>query len=85
VNQPAKPKSVLPPSRRPAFQFSLMGLMVAMFVVAAATAPAYYLMRGAGAGSVPHARLIGMLMMLAGPLLLMTVLSVLLALTARRR
>lgn len=80
------PPSNSNPTRRPAFQFSLMGLMVAMFVVAAAAAPGYYLVRGEslGGGSVSHARLIGMLMMLAGPLLLMTLLSILVTLMARK-
>jgi hypothetical protein len=73
------------PPRRPAFQFSLLGLMVAMFAIGAAAAPGYYLMRGEAAQGVPQARLVGMLMMLAGPLLLMTVLSVVLALTNRYR
>jgi hypothetical protein len=83
VNAPSNPKL----RRRPAFQFSLMGLMVAMFVVAAAAAPGYYLVRGeslGAGGSVSHARLIGMVMMLAGPLLLMTLLSILVALAARK-
>src|SRR5437764_121170 len=64
--------------RRPRFQFTLTGLLVLMFVVAAATAPGYYLMRGGR--MLPESRLVGMLMLLAGPLLLMTLLSVLLSL-----
>lgn len=68
------------PPRSPPFQFSLMGLMVAMFVLAAAAAPGYYLMRGT---QVDNSRLIGMLMMLAGPLLLMTLLSAALAIFRR--
>jgi hypothetical protein len=55
--------------------------MVLMFVAAAAAAPGYYLMRGGAA--LPESRLVGMLMVLAGPLLLMTLLSVLLSLTGR--
>jgi hypothetical protein len=60
-----------------------MGLLVAMFVLGAAAAPGYYLMRGEAAVGVPQSRLVGMLMMLAGPLLLMTVLSVLVSLASR--
>jgi len=69
--------------RRSRFRFSIMGLMVLTFAAAAASAPGYYLMHG-GEG-LPQARLVGMLMMLAGPLLLMTVLSILLSLTSRGR
>jgi hypothetical protein len=77
VNEPfAKPKR-----RRPRLQFSLLGLMVVMFVAAAAAAPGYYILRG-GEG-LPQSRLVGMLMMLAGPLLLMTLISLLVALTGR--
>ena len=66
--------------KRPAFQFSLLGLMVVMFVVAAAAAPGYYMLRGQ---TLPQSRLVGMLMVLAGPLLLMTLISVVLSLTHR--
>jgi hypothetical protein len=55
--------------------------MVLMFVAAAAAAPGYYMMRGGG--DLPQARLVGMLMMLAGPLLLMTLLSIFLSLMGR--
>jgi hypothetical protein len=55
-----------------------MGLMVVMFVCAAAAAPGYYMMRGGP--TLPESRLVGMLMVLAGPLLLMTLLSALVAL-----
>jgi hypothetical protein len=72
-----------PPPRRPRFQFSLLGLMVLMFVVAAAAAPGYYMMRGRA--ELPQARLVGMLMVLAGPLLLMTLLSVFLSVMRRGR
>lgn len=60
--------------RRPRFQFSLLGLFVLTFAAAAACAPGYYLSRGSAA--LPQQRLVGMLMMLAGPLLLMTLLSI---------
>lgn len=52
-----------------------------MFVVAAAAAPGYYMLRGSQA--LPQSRLVGMLMVLAGPLLLMTLISVVLSLTGR--
>ena len=55
--------------------------MVLTFVAAAAAAPGYYMMRGRA--DLPQARLIGMLMLLAGPLLMMTLLSVFLSLTRR--
>ena len=71
------------PSRRPPFQFSLAGLMMLMFVLAAAAAPGYYLMHGTA--DHQNARLVGMLMMLAGPLLLMTLLSVFLSAMRRGR
>lgn len=66
---------------RPRFQFSLLGLMVLMFVASAAAAPGYYMLRGGT--DLPNARLAGMLMMLAGPLLMMTVLSIVLSLMRR--
>jgi hypothetical protein len=52
-----------------------------MFVVGAATAPGYYMFRGSH--SLPESRLVGMLMVLAGPLLIMTLLSLLLAIIRR--
>lgn len=63
--------------RRPRFQFSLLGLFVLMFVTSAAAAPGFYLFRGKT--ELPQGRLVGMLMMLAGPLLVMSLLSVLLS------
>ena len=71
-----------PRRRRPRFQISLLGMMVITFVAAVASAPAYYMFRGSA--SLPESRLVGMLMVLAGPLLLMTLLSVLLAISGRR-
>ncbi|HEX5104725.1 MAG TPA: hypothetical protein VFV87_12980 [Pirellulaceae bacterium] len=71
--------------RRPPFQFSLMGLMVLMFAISAAAAPGYYMFRS-GMQEGPSTRdswLIGMLMMLAGPLLIMTLLSIALSLFGR--
>jgi hypothetical protein len=58
-------------------------LMILMFAAAAAAAPGFYMMRGRG--EVHHARLIGMLMVVAGPLLLMTLLSVLMSIMRRGR
>lgn len=55
--------------------------MVLMFVASAAAAPGFYLLRGGK--DLPDARLIGMLMMLAGPLLVMTVLSIFLSIFKR--
>jgi hypothetical protein len=52
-----------------------------MFAAGALAAPGYYLFRGHG--ELPQARLVGMLMMLAGPLLIMTLLSIFLSLTRR--
>jgi len=76
MNEPAtKPKI-----RRPRFQFSLMGLMVIMFAACVAAAPGYYMFRGT---SLPESRLVGMLMVLAGPLLLMTLLSIFVSLSGR--
>ena len=60
-----------------------MGLMIVMFVVGAATAPGYYMFRGGG--GMRDSWLVGMLMILAGPLLVMTLISIVLALTGRGR
>jgi hypothetical protein len=69
--------------RRPPFQFSLMGLMIVMFVVGAAAAPGYYMFRSGG--EPRDSWLIGMLMILAGPLLIMTLISIVVALAGRSR
>src|SRR5262245_7350768 len=69
--------------RRPPFQFSLMGLMIVMFVVGAAAAPGYYMFRGGG--DLRDSLLVGMLMILAGPLLIMTLISIVLSLSRGRR
>ena len=78
------PSEAVPPAkrRRPRFQISLLGMLVVMFVAGAACAPAYYLLRGNA--TLPQTRLVGILMVLAGPLLLMTLLSVLLGYAGRR-
>jgi hypothetical protein len=59
-----------------------MGLMVVMFAISAAAAPGYYMFRS---GGMRDSWLVGMLMMLAGPLLVMTLVSVLLSLAGRGR
>jgi hypothetical protein len=69
--------------RRPRFQFSLQALMVLTLVAAVVASFGFYMMRGAS-GSATDSRLVGMLMVLAGPLLLMTVLSVFLSIMRRR-
>ncbi len=70
------------PRRPPPFQFSLLSLFVLMFAVAAAAAPGFYMMRGpAGMRQAP---LIGMLMLLAGPLLLMTIVSIFVSIMGRK-
>ena len=68
--------------RRPPFQFSLLSLFVLTGAVAVAAAPGFYMMRGQA--GMPQARLVGMLMLLAGPLLLMTLISVFLSLLGRK-
>jgi hypothetical protein len=52
-----------------------------MFVFGVAAAPGYYMFRGSNA--LPESRLVGMLMVLAGPLLLTTLISILVALSGR--
>jgi hypothetical protein len=64
------------PPRRPP-QFPLGGLLGLMAVAAVAMAPAYYILRGQQGEN--SARLVGMLMILAGPLLLVFVVSSLLS------
>jgi hypothetical protein len=76
-------ESSTPPQRPPRFQISLLGMMVITFVAAAASAPGYYLFRGGSAG-LPESRLVGILMVLAAPLLVMTLLSVLLSFGGHR-
>jgi hypothetical protein len=57
-------------------------LLILMFAAGAASASGFYMMRGATGAA--DARLVGMLMVLAGPLLLMTLLSVFLSAMRRR-
>jgi hypothetical protein len=68
--------------RPPPFQFSLLSLFVLMFAVAAAAAPGFYMMRGQR--GMPQAPLVGMIMLLAGPLLLMTIVSLFVSLLGRK-
>ena len=76
--------STKPPlPRRPRFQFSLQALMVLMLVAGVVASAGFYMMRGRGGPA--DARLVGMLMVLAGPLLLMTLLSVFLSVVRRGR
>jgi len=69
--------------RRPRFQFSLLGLMVLMFVASAFAAPGFYILRGGK--NLPQGRLVGRLMMLAGPLRVMTLISLFFSLMRRDR
>jgi hypothetical protein len=71
------PKPGQKPPRRPP-QFPLGGLLGLMVVVGIAMAPAYYMVRGQQGED--GSRLAGMLMILAGPLLLMVIVSSLLSL-----
>jgi len=68
--------------RRPPFQFSLVSLFVLTSAIAVAAAPGFYMMRGQR--GMPQAPLIGMLMLLMGPLLLMTIVSLFVSLMSRR-
>ena len=70
---PAPPQGV---SRRPRFQFSLLGLMVLMLAMSMIGTPVYYFMRGNIEGR-SDMKLIGMIAILAGPLLLTILVSLL--------
>jgi len=83
VNDRQSPAPQKTAPKRPRLQFSLLGLLIVMFVIAAATAPGYYMLRGSQ--SLPESRLVGMLMVLAGPLLLMTLISLVLSFTSRQQ
>jgi hypothetical protein len=67
------------PPKRPAFQLTIWGLMVLMLGFSVTGALAYYVRRGIEGESTAY--LVGMIVVLAGPMLLMTVISLLLALT----
>ncbi|MEX2174292.1 MAG: hypothetical protein WD872_08015 [Pirellulaceae bacterium] len=64
--------------RRPRFQFSLLGLMVLMLAMSLFGAPLYYFLRG-NEGQ-PHMHLVGMIGLLAGPMLLTIAASLVVAL-----
>jgi len=68
--------------RRAPFQFSLVSLFVLTSAIAAAAAPGFYMMRGQR--GMPQAPLVGMIMLLAGPLLLMTIVSLFVSFLGRR-
>jgi hypothetical protein len=70
----------LPPAAAPKrpLQLSVWGLMVVMLGFSVAAALAYYMRRGAEGEDAT--RLVGMIVVLAGPLLLMTLISLVLAL-----
>jgi hypothetical protein len=64
-------------ARRPRFQFSVLGLLVLMLAVSMFGAPIYYFMRGTEGDT--HMRLVGMIAILASPLLLPIVASLMVA------
>lgn len=76
MNQPPIPAP--PKPNRPPLQLTLWGLMVLMLGCSVTAALAYYMRLGMQ--SEDSARLVGMIAVLAGPLLLMTAISLLLAL-----
>jgi hypothetical protein len=65
-----------PPQRRP-IQFSLTTLLVLMAVFSLASAPAYYLMRGQEGSQ--GMQLVGMIVLLTGPMFLAIVASLVMA------
>lgn len=65
------------PPKRPPYQLTIWGLMVLMLGFSVTGALAYYLRRGMEGESTAY--LVGMIVVLAGPMLLMTALSLLLA------
>lgn len=73
TSTPAAP----PPVKRPP-QFSLTTLFIVMVVFSLASAPAYYLMRAQQ--GMEGMQLIGMIVMLTGPMFLAIVVSLILAL-----
>lgn len=66
----------------PRFQFSLLGLMVLMLAVSMIGAPLFYFVRGWQTGQTDM-KLIGMVGVLAGPLLLTILVSVMVAVAQR--
>ena len=80
MNVPPASAVTAPPkrTRRPPVQLTVWGLMVVMLGFSAAAALAYYMRLGMEGDDT--ARLVGMIAVLAGPMLLMTAASLLLAL-----
>jgi hypothetical protein len=69
-----EPKAVPP-------QFSILGMFVVMLVCSMASAGAFYLVRADG--DEPSFKLIALIFLLAGPVLLLVVVSLLVSLTSR--
>lgn len=83
--RPKPKKAALPPAPEkpapPRPQFSILGMFVVMLICSMASAGAYYLVRADG--NDPSNKLIALLFLLAGPMLLMVVVSLLVALAGR--
>lgn len=80
IDAPSTPRAGAP--QRPRFQFSLLGLMVLMLFMSMIGAPVYYFMRGVIEGR-SDMKLIGMTSILAAPLLLTILVSVLVTVANR--
>lgn len=74
TSSPDEPKAVPP-------QFSILGMFVVMLVCSMASAGAFYLVRADG--DEPSFKLIALIFLLAGPVLLLVVVSLLVSLTGR--
>jgi hypothetical protein len=82
----AKPKplptsSPSEPAAPPRRQFSILGMFVVMLVCSMASAGAFYLVRADG--DDPDFKLIALLFLLAGPMILLVIVSLLVALGSR--
>lgn len=62
-------------------QFSILGMFIVMLICSMASAGAYYLVRADG--NDPSFKLIALLFTLAGPMILMVIVSLLVAVAAR--
>lgn len=69
------------PAARQRPQFTIIGMFVVMLICSVASAGAYYLVREGGQD--PSAKLTALLFLLAGPMLLMVIVSLLVALAGR--
>ncbi|WP_425617400.1 hypothetical protein NA78x_001075 [Anatilimnocola sp. NA78] len=79
--QPVKPIPPAPaPVRRP-LQFNLLGMMIVMLICSVASSGAYYLMKAEA--NETGMRLAGLLFVLAGPMLLMVIVSLLVVMFRR--